>query len=114
MKWDDEDQFLEKEHNYTGGQIGIYIHPKEISKFKVGETVRKMFDKLWHDGKISYVDTKNKLYRVKYENNNFEDMRMQEVRKYWVKPEPDEDKSSSSKKKQLTKKHYEITEIVKK
>ena len=41
LKWDDEDEFLEKEDNYTGGQIGIYIHPKEMSKFKVGETVRK-------------------------------------------------------------------------
>ena len=40
-------------------------------------------------------------------------MTMAEVRKYWVKPEPEEDKSSS-KKKQRTKKHYEITEIAKK
>ena len=50
--------FLEKEDNYTGRQIGLYIHPKEMSKFKVGEIVRKMFDKLWHDGKISSLDTK--------------------------------------------------------
>ena len=59
LKWDDEDEFLEKEDNYTGCQIGIYIHPEEMSKFKVGETVRKMFDKLWHDGKISSIDEKN-------------------------------------------------------
>ena len=24
-----------------------------MSKFKVGETIRKKFDKSWHDGKIS-------------------------------------------------------------
>ena len=59
LKWDNEDEFLEKEDNYTGRQIGLYINPEEMSKFKVGETVRKMFDKLWHDGKISSVDTKN-------------------------------------------------------
>ena len=39
-------------------------------------------------------------------------MTMQQVRKYWVKPELDEDKSSN-KKKQRTKKQYEITEIAK-
>ena len=103
MKWDDEDEFLEKEDNYTGRQIGIYLPPEEMSKFKVGETVRKMFDKLWHDGKIESVDTKYKYYRVKYEDNDFEDMTMQEVRKRWVKLEPEEDKSSS-KEKQQTKK----------
>ena len=52
LKWDDDDEFLEKEDNYTGQQIGIYLSLEEMSKFKVGETVRKMFDKLWHDGKI--------------------------------------------------------------
>ena len=40
---------------------------------------------------------KNKFYRFVYEDNDKEDMTMQEVRKYWVKPEPDEDKSSSKK-----------------
>ena len=109
LKWDDEDE-LEKEDYYTGCQIGIYIHPEEMSKFKVGETVRKMFDKLRHDRKISSVDTKNKLYGVKYKDNDFEDMTRQEVRKRWVKPEPDEDKSSSKKKE---KNCYEITEIAK-
>ena len=83
-----------------------------MSKFKVGETVRKKFEGLWHDGKIESVDTKNKYYRVVYDDNDEEDMTIQEVRKHWVKPEPDEDKSSS-KKKQRTKKQYPITEIAK-
>ena len=112
MKWDDEDEFLEKEDNYTGRKIEIYRHPKEMSKFKSGETVRKMFDKLWHDRKISFIDKKNKLYHVKYNNNDSEDYTtMAEVRKYWVKPEPEEDKSSS-KKKQLTKKNYTISDKI--
>ena len=42
-----------------------------------------------------------------YEDNDKEDMTMQEVRKFWVKPET-EDKSSS-KKKQRTKKIYTTT-----
>ena len=95
LKWDDDDEFLEKEDNYTGQQIGKYLSTEEMSKFKVGETVRKMFDKLWHDGKIESIDTK-KFYRVVYEDNDKEDMTMQEVRKFWVKPEA-EDKSSSKK-----------------
>ena len=101
------DEFLEKEDNYVGSQIGKYLSPEEMSKFKVGETVRKMFDKLWHDGRIESIDTKNKFYRVVYEDNDKEDMTMQEVRKFWVKPET-EDKSSS-KKKQRTKKNYTTT-----
>ena len=96
LKWDDDDEFLEKEDNYTGQQIGIYLSLEEMSKFKVGETVRKMFDKLWHDGKIESIDTKNKFYQVVYDNNDEEDMTMQQVRKHWVKPET-EDKSSSKK-----------------
>ena len=39
LKWDDEDEFLEKEDNYTGRQIGIYLSPEDMPRFKVGETV---------------------------------------------------------------------------
>ena len=102
MKWDDDDEFLEKEDNYTGRQIGIYLSPEEMSKFKVGKTVRKMFKGLWHDGKITSIDTKDKFYHVVYEDNDKEDMTMQEVRKFWVKPET-EDKSSSKKKRRTKK-----------
>ena len=56
LKWDDEDEFLEKEDNYTGGQIGIYLHPKEMLTFKVGETIRKKFKGLCYDGKISSIN----------------------------------------------------------
>ena len=112
LKRDDDDEFLEKEDNYTGQQIGIYLSPEQMSKFKVGETVRKTFNKLWHDGKILSVDTKNKYYWVKYKDNDFEDMTTQQVRKHWGKPEPEEDKSSS-KKKTADKKQYDITEIAK-
>ena len=96
LKWDDDDEFLEKGDNYTGQQIGIILSLEEMTKFKVGEIVRKMFDKLWHDGKIESIDTKNKLYQVVYDNKDEEDMTMQQVRKHWVKPET-EDKSSSKK-----------------
>ena len=83
-----------------------------MSKLKIRETIRKKFKGLWHDRKISSINKKNKLYHVKYNNNDSEDMIMAEVRKYWVKPEPEEDKSSS-KKKQRTKEHYKITKIAK-
>ena len=73
-----------------------YIHTKKMSKFKVGQTIRKKFKRLWHDGKISSIKKKNKLHHVKY-NDNDSDMTMAEVRKHWVKKEP-EDKNSSSKK----------------
>ena len=102
LKWDDDDEFLEKEDNYVGSQIGKYLSPEEMSKFQVGENIRKMFDKLWHDGRIESIDTKNKFYRVVYEDHDKEDMTMQEVRKFWVKPEA-EDKSSSKKNSGPTK-----------
>ena len=79
MKWDDEDEFLEKEDNYTGGQIGIYLHPKEMSKSKVGETIRKKFKGLWNDRKISFINKKNKLYHVKCNNTDEEDMTIAEI-----------------------------------
>ena len=66
-----------------------------------------MIKGLWHDGKKESIDTKNKFYQVVYEDKDEEDMTMQEVRKFWVKPEA-EDKSSS-KKKQRTKKQYSNT-----
>ena len=80
-----------------------------MSKFKVGETIRKKFKVLWDDRKISSINKKNKLYHVKYDNNNSEDMTMVDIQRYWVKPEPVEDKSSS-KKRQQTKINYEISE----
>ena len=61
LKWDDDDNFLEKEDNYTGQQIGKYLSTEEMSKFQVGETVRKMFKGLWYDGKITSIDTKKQI-----------------------------------------------------
>ena len=82
-----------------------------MSKFKVGETVRKMFKGLWHDGKIESIDTKNKLYRVVYDDNDKKDMTMQEVRKFWVKPEAED--NSSSKKNRGQKNSIQIQVLLK-
>ena len=41
LKWNDKNEHTEKEDNYTGDQIGIYLHPEELSKFEVGEMIRK-------------------------------------------------------------------------
>ena len=30
LKWDDKNEYTEKEDNYTGDQIGIYLHPEEL------------------------------------------------------------------------------------
>ena len=40
---------------------------------------------------------RKEMYRVKYKDNDSEDMTMQEVRIYWVKQGLDEDRSSSKK-----------------
>ena len=43
LNWDDKNKHTEKQDNYTGGQIGLYLHLEELSKFKIGETIRKKF-----------------------------------------------------------------------
>ena len=63
LEWDTKNEHTEKEDNYTGGQIGLYLHPEELSKFKVGETIRKKFPDtgLWYDGCVESINHKNKL-----------------------------------------------------
>ena len=53
-----------------------------MSKFKVGEIIVISFKGLWYDRKISSIIKKNKLYHVKYNNIDSEDMTMAEIRRY--------------------------------
>ena len=108
LKWDDKNKHTENEDNYTGGQIEIYIHPKQMSKFKVEETIR-IFLTDYGMTERYHILIRKKNYHAKYDNNDVEDMTIAEVRKHWVKPEQ-EDKNSSSKKQQRTKKSYTISE----
>ena len=96
MEWEKINKHTEKEDNYTPDQISRYLHPEELSKFEVGETIRKKFkeDGLWHEGCIESINHENKLYHVKYDNNDVEDMTIVEIPKHWVETEP-EDKNSS-------------------
>ena len=56
------DEHTEKEDNYTGGQMGKYLHPEELSKFKIGETIR-MFLQIPGYG---MTDAQNILIMKKY------------------------------------------------
>ena len=78
-----------------------------MAKFEVGETIGKKFkeDGLQYDGWIESINHENKLYSVKYNDGDKEDMTISDIRKYWVEKEK-VNKKSSSNKRQRTKKTY--------
>ena len=48
----------EKENNYTGRKIEMYLYTDELEKFEIGECIRKKFNGLVYDGEI--VSTKGR------------------------------------------------------
>ena len=58
LEWEEKNKSVEKEGNYTGGQIGKYLHSKKMAKFEVGETIRKKFKEvgLWYDRYIESIN----------------------------------------------------------
>ena len=52
LKWEEENVDTERENNYTGQKIGIYLHSDELEKFEIGERIRKKFDEMVYDGEI--------------------------------------------------------------
>lgn len=56
-----------------GGQIGKYLYPDEMDKFKVVNKIRMEFKNgLQFNGVIESVNVKSKFYFVRYTNNNLE------------------------------------------
>ena len=94
-----------KKSNYTGGKIGKYLHLKEMQKIELGENIRKKFrDGLWYNGWVESINLDNKLYNVKYNNGDEEDMTISDIRKYWIEKEKVNKKSSSNKRQRTKKK----------
>ena len=58
FEWEEKNKNIEKENNCTCGQIGKKLHPEEMERFKVGESIREKLkeDGLWYDGQIKPIN----------------------------------------------------------
>ena len=52
LEWEEENADTEKENDYTGQKIGMYLHSDELEKFEIGECFRKKFDGMAYDGEM--------------------------------------------------------------
>ena len=43
LEWEEENADTEKENDYTGQKIGMYLHSDELEKFEIEEYIRKKF-----------------------------------------------------------------------
>ena len=99
LQWEEENEDTEKENNYTGRKIGMYLHSDELEKFEIGECIRKKFDGLVYDGEIVSVNLETKLYHIKYSDGDEEDMTVSDIRKFWIAKEVNKKKRGSKKRR---------------
>ena len=99
LQWEEENEDTEKENNYTGRKIGMYLHTDELEKFEIGECIRKKFDGLAYDGEIVSINLDTKFYHIKYSDGDEEDMTVSDIRKFWIAKEVDKKKRSNKKRR---------------
>ena len=102
LKWEEENADTEKENDYTGRKIGLYLHSDELEKFKTCECIRKKFGGIAYDGEIESINFATKFYHIRYSDGDSEDMTVSDVRRNWI-PKEEDKKKRSSKKRQTTK-----------
>ena len=105
LQWEEENEDTEKENNYTGRKIGMYLHSDELEKFEIGECIRKKFEGLVYDGEIVSVNLETKLYHIKYSDGDTEDMTVSDIRKFWIAKEVDKKKRGSKNDEQQSNKN---------
>ena len=74
LEWEEENADTEKESNYTGRKIGMYLHSDELEKFEIGECIRKKFDGIAYDGEIVSINLDTKFCRIRYSDDDEEDI----------------------------------------
>ena len=99
LEWEEENTDTEKENNYTGRKIGLYLHSDELEKFETGECIRKKFGGIAFDGTIESINYATKFYHIRYSDGDSEDMTVSDVRKNWIPKEEDKNKKSSKKRR---------------
>ena len=102
LKWEEENTDTEKENDYTGRKIGLYLHSDELEKFEIGECIRKKFGGIAYDGEIESINFATKFYHIRYSDGDSEDMTVSDVRRNWI-PKEEDKKKRSSKKRRTTK-----------
>ena len=102
LEWEENNADTEKENDYTGRKLGLYLHTDELEKFEIGECIRKKFGGIAFDGIIESINYATKFYHIRYSDGDSEDMTVSDVRKYWIPTEEDK-KKRSSKKRRTTK-----------
>ena len=89
-----------KEDNTTEEMTHYYIkkflHKDEMKKYPIGTKIKKKFMSLWYYGEIQSVNVENRFFRVKYDDNDEEDMSPVDVKKYL-------DTTEDNKRKRQTK-----------
>ena len=81
LEWEEENADTEKENDYKGQKIGLYLHSDELEKFEIGEYIWKKFDGMAYDGEIVSINLDTKFYHIRYTDGDEEDMTASDVLK---------------------------------
>ena len=87
LKWEEEKADTEKEHDYTGQKIGMYLHSDELEKFEICECIRKKFDGMAYDGEIVSINLDITFYHIRYTDKDEEVMTVSDIQRFWIAKE---------------------------
>ncbi len=73
---------------------------RDAQKASIGRRIRKKFSNKWYSGIINYWDGENKLYHVKYDDGDSEDLDHDEMHECLLHHEQNEDKKEAHVKRQ--------------
>ena len=100
LEWEENNADTEKENDYTGRKLGLYLHTDELEKFEIGECIRKKFGGIAFDGTIESINYATKFYHIRYSDGNSENMTVSDVRRNWIPKEEDKKKRGSKNNEQ--------------
>ena len=63
-------------------QIKKYLHKDEMKKYPIGTKIAKKFQSSWFYGEIVSINVEDRFFKVKYDDNDWEEMTLVEVKKY--------------------------------
>ena len=63
-------------------QIKKYLHKDEMKKYPIGTKIAKQFQSSWFYGEIVSINVEDRFFKVKYDDNDWEELTLVEVKKY--------------------------------
>ena len=74
--------------------INMHLHKDEMKKYPIGTKIAEKFNSLWYHDEIESINADNQFFKVKYEDSDWEEMSLDEVKNIWIQVTKEIDKQN--------------------